>query len=438
MDPKNNRIYRFAFWLIQLRWLGVLCIILVTFISSRLLEISVREISLYILSACFLFLNILFYFWLRRILQRRDHDPAPWLRILTNTQIFADFLALTVMLHFSGGVENPFIIYYIFHMIMASIVLVPRESFIQVTLALLMIGILSLFEYSGILPHYALEGFVSHNLYQSEKYLMATGIIFMSTSYMVVYITTTIVKQSRRHEEAYTKANKELQIKDEIKNEYVLRITHDIKGHLAVIQGSLNVLHKKSKGSFNQEFMEFLETASQRTSVLIRFVKNLLYLTKLKLSNEFVTASFSVRESLKKVVASLEPEAREKSIKVSLEIDETVNQITGFKISIEELIANLLGNAIKYSEQKSQVEVRAKQVRDQVLVEILDKGPGIPSGEIKLVFEEFYRGSNIQRDSEGTGLGLAIANKIVKTHGGRLWVESVEGEGSKFCFTLPL
>jgi signal transduction histidine kinase len=438
MDPKNNRIYRFAFWLIQLRWLGVLCIILITFISSRLLEISVREISLYILSACFLFLNILFYFWLRRILQRRDYDPAPWLRILTNTQIFADFLALTVMLHFSGGVENPFIIYYIFHMIMASIVLVPRESFIQVTLALLMVGILSLFEYSGILPHYALEGFVSHNLYQSEKYLLATGIIFISTSYMVVYITTTIVKQSRRHEESYTKANKELQIKDEIKNEYVLRITHDIKGHLAAIQGSLNVLHKKSNGSFNQEFMEFLETASQRTSVLIRFVKNLLYLTKLKLSNEFVTASFSVRESLKKVVASLEPEAREKSIQISLEIDETVNQITGFKISIEELIANLLGNAIKYSEQKSQVEVRAKQVRDQVLVEILDKGPGIPSGEIKLVFEEFYRGSNIQRDSEGTGLGLAIANKIVRTHGGRLWVESIEGEGSKFCFTLPL
>ena len=97
-------------------------------------------------------LNILLRLWLRRILQIKDRDPARPLRILTNIQISVDFLALTIMLHFAGGIENPFIVYYIFHMIMASIVLAPRESFIQVTLALILIGILSLFEYSGILP----------------------------------------------------------------------------------------------------------------------------------------------------------------------------------------------------------------------------------------------------------------------------------------------
>jgi len=438
MDPKNNKLYRFALWLVRLRWLGVFSIILVTFISSRLLEISVREFSLYILAIIFLMLNILLRFWLKRILQIKDRDPARPLRILTNFQISADFLALTIMLHFAGGIENPFIVYYIFHMIMASIVLAPRDSFFQVTLALILIGILSLFEYSGILPHYALEGFVSHDLYQNEKYLLATGIIFISTSYLVVYITTSIVMQSRRHEDAYINANLELEKKDEIKSEYVLRITHDIKGHLAAIQGCLNVLHTKAEGSINQECEEFLESASQRTSILIRFVKDLLYITKLKLSNEFITAPFSIRESLQKIVASMESSAREKSIRFNLEIDETVNQINGYQISIEELISNLLGNAILYSEQNSQISLVAKDLEKQVLIEIVDSGPGIPEQEQALVFEEFYRGSNIINTSEGTGLGLAIANKIVKNHGGRIWVESTEGKGSKFCFTLPV
>ena len=69
---------------------------------------------------------------------------------------------------------------------------------------------------------------------------------------------------------------------------------------------------------------------------------------------------------------------------------------------------------------------------------VLDQGQGIPVNEQELVFEEFYRGSSTRDSSEGTGLGLAIAKKIVQTHGGRIWVESGEGTGSKFCFTLPL
>ena len=72
------------------------------------------------------------------------------------------------------------------------------------------------------------------------------------------------------------------------------------------------------------------------------------------------------------------------------------------------------------------------------MFEIHDNGPGIPAQEKKLIFDEFYRGSNIKTNSEGTGLGLAIAKKIVQTHNGIIWVESVEGAGSKFCFSLPL
>ncbi len=137
-------------------------------------------------------------------------------------------------------------------------------------------------------------------------------------------------------------------------------------------------------------------------------------------------------------MADLESPAKEKSIRIDVEIDDAVDQIFGFQLSIEELITNLLANAIKYSDQDSVVNLIVKAGQKQVRVEIKDEGPGIPANEQELVFEEFYRGSNTRASSKGTGLGLAISKKIVQTHGGRIWVESSEGAGSKFCFTLPL
>jgi signal transduction histidine kinase len=437
MDPKSNKLYRFALWLIRLRWLGVLCIFLVTFVSSRILEISVRENSLYIVSAAFLLLNILHRLWLMKIMRSKDRDTTRPLRLLTNFQISTDFIVLTLLLHFSGGIENPFIIYFIFHMVMASIVLSPWESYFQASFAWSLVILLATLEYLGIIPHHSLDGFVSHDLFESRIYLFGTGLVFISTSYLVVYITNSIVMRSRRHEEAYLKANMELEKKDEIKNEYVLRITHDIKGHLAAIQSSLNVLNSKPVGSIRQDCKEFLEIATLRTTTLIKFVKDLLYITQLKLSNEFRTSRFSIRESIQKIVADMASQANEKSIRIQVEIDDPVDQIVGFQLSIEELIANLLVNAIQYSDPDSDVHLKVKDRNKQILIEILDQGQGIQAQEQELIFEEFYRGSDTRTTTQGTGLGLAISKKIVQTHGGRIWVESGETKGSKFCFTLP-
>ena len=121
-----------------------------------------------------------------------------------------------------------------------------------------------------------------------------------------------------------------------------------------------------------------------------------------------------------------------------MEIEDSVDQIVGFQLSIEELIANLLANAIQYSDPDGDVYIKVKDWNKQILIEILDQGQGIPAWEQELVFEEFYRGSDTRTTTQGTGLGLAISKKIVQTHGGKIWVESDDTRGSKFCFTLPL
>jgi len=370
---------------------------------------------------------------------KKDADRIfPGAKKLINLQISTDFVILTVMLHYSGGVENPFMIYYIFHMIMASIVLSPRESYQQVSLALLLIGLLTILEYTALVPHYGLTGLVSHELYKSEIYLISTGIVFITTSYLVVYITNSIVMQSRKHEDAYMQANMELEKQDAIKNEYVLRITHDIKGHLAAINSCLKVVIDNISDSADSKCEEFLDRAYNRTLTLIRFIKDLLYITKLKLSDEFEFQVFSIRDSIQNVINHLEVSAGEKSVDIKVSIDESVDEISGVPLSIEELLSNLLSNAISYSKNNSEINLNVKDQKKDILVEVTDTGIGIPTDEKNLIFDEFYRASNVIKNfTGGTGLGLSIAKQIVQNHGGEIWVESEPGMGSRFCFTLP-
>jgi signal transduction histidine kinase len=438
MDPQSNKLYRFGRWLIRLRWLGVICILLVTFVSSHILNISVHETGLYIVAAVFLLLNILHNILLNGIRKRKDKDITWPCRLLTNFQISSDFIILTLLLHFSGGIENPFIVYFIFHMIMASIVLSQRESYLQAGFGWSLVILLAVLEYQGIIQHHPLTGFITPVLYESRNYLLGTGLVFISTSFLVVYITNSIVMESRRHEAAYINANKELEKKDQIKNEYVQRITHDIKGHLAAIKSSLSVLHSKPEGSIPEDCKEFLDMASQRTSILIKFVKDLLCLSRLQLNNEIRTSQFSIRDSINKTLDHLEHPAQEKSIRIGVDIDDSVDQITGLQLSIEELLSNLVSNAIQYSDNDSDIFLRAKALKGEVQIEIQDQGQGIPAQEKEKIFDEFYRGSKTRTTTEGTGLGLAISKKIVQAHMGKIWVESDEGKGSKFCFTLPM
>ena len=259
-------------------------------------------------------------------------------------------------------------------------------------------------------------------------YLFILGFIFTLISIGLLHRSNNLKR----------KANIDLKKKDEIKSEYVMRITHDIKGHLAAIKSSLDVLHSKSLGGIRQDCMEFLDMASQRTTVLIRFVKDLLSMSKLQLSNEIKSNPFSIRESVDKTVSHLEHQAGEKSIRINVNIDDSVDKIQGVQISIEELLTNLVSNAIQYSDHAGDVNLQIKSLNGKVQFEVQDQGKGIPEQEQEMIFEEFYRGSKTRKTTEGTGLGLAISKKIVQAHGGKIWVESSEDKGSKFCFTLPL
>jgi two-component system sensor histidine kinase KdpD len=107
-------------------------------------------------------------------------------------------------------------------------------------------------------------------------------------------------------------------------------------------------------------------------------------------------------------------------------------------ILIDEVLANLIGNAVKYTPPGSEIAIRATRDNDEVQVEVADTGPGIPPEALPRLFEPFYRVQREGQTARGTGLGLAVAKGLVEAHGGHIWAENREGGGASFVFTLPL
>jgi signal transduction histidine kinase len=130
--------------------------------------------------------------------------------------------------------------------------------------------------------------------------------------------------------------------------------------------------------------------------------------------------------------------ARPKSITLRQRYDEALPPITADRDKLHQILTNLIHNAIKFTPRHGRVLVEAARTEGQVQICVSDSGCGIPEQELNRVFEKFYRGPSAPIETRGAGLGLSITKSLVELHGGRIWVTSNTGQGSRFCFTLPI
>ncbi len=213
-------------------------------------------------------------------------------------------------------------------------------------------------------------------------------------------------------------------------------IAHELRTPLSVIEGTVDAM---LDGVYEPN-PDNLASIKEETAVLTRLVAELRDLTlaesgKLRLAVE----PTNLAELVQRRVSQAEVIGRGKYIALKTEIAENLPQIEVDGRRIEQVVANLLDNALNHTPSGGTVTIAVSPDKDDILVSVSDTGEGIPAEHLAYVFERFYKVDNARsRKTGGAGLGLAIAKQMVELHGGIIWVESEVGKGSKFSFTLPV
>ena len=241
----------------------------------------------------------------------------------------------------------------------------------------------------------------------------------------------------RERESTLDAANRQLEDKDRIKSEYVLRVTHDIKGHLAAIVSCIEAFLFRYGSALEAEPRDLITRAEKRTNSLLFFVEALLKITRMKLEENVEKEQFSLKTVVVETLQQLGTLAKSKGITLKTEIDPGEQLIEAEKISIQETVINILMNAIKYTDANGEVKITLNSSDEQYILEISDTGMGIPEDELHKIFDEFYRASNAKKTVTcGTGLGLSICKHILGRNDGEICASSKLGEGSTFTIRI--
>jgi two-component system NtrC family sensor kinase len=233
-------------------------------------------------------------------------------------------------------------------------------------------------------------------------------------------------------------ANKKLQELDSMKSDFMRRMEHGSRSHLAIIQSCLSLVLKEYYSELNRQQMDLVTTAKRRCSTMLELLDDILLLSYRKSSEAvYHMEPVQVMDIVHKVVEDIQAQAQKKNIEIDIQIPSNFPQVMADPEALKEVFSNLLNNAVKYTEENGSVKISAKAKKGLVEIKITDTGIGISSKDLPEIFNEFYRASNAKSHKiEGTGLGLAIVKEIVEAHHGSLKVQSELGKESTFTITL--
>jgi len=237
-------------------------------------------------------------------------------------------------------------------------------------------------------------------------------------------------------------ANERLRELDQLKSAFVSIVSHELRTPLTSIKGYVENILDGLAGELSDRQSYYLKRVHLNVERLTRMVNDLLDLSRIedaeKRHEVLRPGRLCVRDLILEVVESFQTIARERSVTVTIGDSLPLPPVRGDRDKLHQVLTNLIGNAVKFTPPGGAVWVETSAPSDgTVQVCIADTGCGIPPDEQDKVFDKFFRGSAIPDEARGAGLGLAITKSLVELHGGRIWLESTLGRGSRFFFSLP-
>jgi signal transduction histidine kinase len=238
----------------------------------------------------------------------------------------------------------------------------------------------------------------------------------------------------------YVRARQRAEELDRLKEEFIATASHDLKSPLTSIRGYAQLLRRRLSGPAPdiEQMAEGVRVIDERTAAMARLLDDLLDASRIQGGQlELWTVPSDLGECLETILARLNPEERSR---VAIALPDALLAGEWETKRIEQVLANVIGNALKYSPESERVSVTVDRRAEEIEVAVGDRGMGIPPEELSRLFARFHRTPQaLASGLSGTGLGLYICRGIVVAHGGRIWAESPgEGQGATFRFTLPV
>lgn len=256
-----------------------------------------------------------------------------------------------------------------------------------------------------------------------------------------------VLNQSlERHSAELAVANQEMSLRNQeveranrLKSEFLASMSHELRTPLNTILGFSELLAEESAGALNDKQKRFLTHIQRDAGHLLELINDVLDLSKIEAGRlELRLETFPMAVAVAEVLTSVRPLAATKMISLDSEID-TLLLLQADRLRFKEILFNLLSNAIKFTPSGGRVWIESSVADGWVCIMVADSGIGIAPEDQQPIFESFRQASATTKGvREGTGLGLAITKRLVEHHGGKIWVESEPGKGSRFFFTLQL
>jgi signal transduction histidine kinase len=362
-------------------------------------------------------------------------------------QIIIDFLFIALITYYTGGIESPFYLFFVFHMIIGSMILPNYVVYTISGIVVSYIGTFSFLECYGYIEHNNFGNLYAFPLYNNPRFIVIFVTAFGIMMFVSVFLANNITRAHFQRSQQLKLTLNRLREAEKTKMKYTMGIVHEIKSPIVGAQSNLDLVLNGYTGETNHLVKEKITRARIRTDEAIAIINDILKISKLKLLEtlrkdevnivDFVNVTFSKKDSqiLSMNIKTKISDNRKNKLPVRVDVD-----------LFELVFSNLIGNAIKYNMPGGNVEVIVdNNEHGEVEITVADDGMGIPDEDKSKMFHDFYRSSNAKHKGiEGTGLGLSVVKEIVEQHDGTISFNSpsrLEKEGrrgTEFILTLPV
>lgn len=460
---------------VSLRWIAILGVLIATLMASLVFNVSFPTIPVYVICFVIAVYNLVFFFQAKNL---RNEPPRQVTRkaiTYSNLHILLDLLALTILIHFTGGIENPFIFYFVIHAIAASISLSRRTTYAYAALALALVLLIVGSEYAGWIPHYNLHGFADPTLYHTGSYVLPILVALATLLYGATYMTTAIsgelkkrqqevlhlgneilekktaeVAREKDMQEKLSKAYEELrqsnqQLKESQEQliqaekltslgELAASIAHEVNNPLSGVLVYTQLMAKKMKGDgmSKENALEYLTKMELELNRSTKMVRNLLDFAR---QSQPAFRYVNVNEVVNRALDLASNTAKIQQVQVIKELAPSLPDISADFDQLQQVCTNLMLNAIQAMPNGGELTLRTSLDNNFVKIEVCDTGYGISPENMRKLFTPFF---TTKQEVKGVGLGLAISYGIIQRHHGRIDVQSKEKEGTTFTIYLPL